>query len=132
VASPGRADDAKDEVLRLSKAYDAAIKARDAKALDTILDDGGQFITSEGRLLDKRGYIADFTSKEAYDSVTMEENAVRVFGGTAIETGRWSATGTEAGGKPFQRRVRFTTVWVKKGGTWVVTVDHSTAIADKK
>ena len=131
-AGLGRADDAKDEIIRLSKAYDAAIKARDAQALDKILDDDGQFIHEDGRLVNKRQVIAEYTGKEVYESVTMEEHSVRVLGETAVETGRWSATGKEAGGKPFQQRIRFTVVWIKKGGSWVVTLDHATTIADKK
>ncbi len=124
------ADDARDEILKRSKAYDAAIKAGDAKALDKLLDDDGQFITGRSRFPGKREYIADFVGRH-YESTATETNSVRVFGTTAIEVGTWFSSGKEEG-KPFKTRGRASTVWIRESGRWVVTIDHLTTIKDAK
>jgi len=124
------ADGPKDEVTKLSQAYDAAIKDRDEKKLGQLLDDDGRYVNDEGRLLDKKGYIADFVKDKTYESSTSTDVTVRMVGGgntTAIQTGTWTAKGTMEG-KPFQKKSRFTTVWVKTGDTWVVTAEQSTPI----
>jgi uncharacterized protein (TIGR02246 family) len=122
--------DIKNEIFKLSKAYDAAVKAGDAKALEKLFDDDAQVILEDGRLLGKKQYIP-FITGIVYESVNLEENSVRVFGDTAVEVGTWTVAGKE-GGKPFSVRLRNSTVWVKKGGTWFVTVDHTTKVEDKK
>jgi hypothetical protein len=55
------AQDVKDKdvrkgICKLSKAYDAAVKAGDAKALEKLFDDDAQVILEDGRLLGKRQY----------------------------------------------------------------------------
>jgi uncharacterized protein (TIGR02246 family) len=121
------ADDPKDEVAKLSKAYNAAIKARDVKALTKLFDDDGRFITDDGRLVDKKGYIAEFVHDKTYDSTASEEVTVRVVGNVVIETGTWTATGMKEG-KPFRKQNRYMTVWVKKGDTWVVSAEQASPI----
>ena len=128
--APGavRADE-KDEVTKQLEAYDAAVKDRDEKKLGQLLDDDGRFINAEGRVLDKKGYIADFVKDKTYESSSSTEITTRVVGGnTVIQTGIWTAKGTKQG-KAFQKKSRYMTVWVKKGDTWVVTAEQSTPIA---
>jgi ketosteroid isomerase-like protein len=112
-ACPAWAEDATGEIHRLSLAYDAAIVACDVKALDRLFDDNGQFIGSDSRVFDKKAYLAEYTDpKTTYESARVEDRAIRVLGDTAIETGRFIATGTRDG-EPFREHVRFTAVWIK-------------------
>jgi uncharacterized protein (TIGR02246 family) len=133
VAAGGlRADDPQHEIATLSKAYDAALKARDTKALGKLFDDDGQFVLPDGRLMDKWSYIARLTrASVTIDTAESTIGSIRVFGDTAIESGTWTATATEEG-KPKTARERYTAVWVKKTGTWVLTAEHVTAIPDEK
>ncbi len=124
---PASAGDAKDEIARLSNGYNAAIKARDVKALGELLDDDGRFITGDGRVLDKKGYIADYVNETAYESITSDEVTVRLLGDVAIEVGAWTATGTRDG-QPLTRHRRYTTIWLKRGDKWVVTAEQRTPI----
>lgn len=125
---PAFAGDTKDDVAKLSKEYDAAIKARDKKALDKLFDDGGRFIPSDGRLLDKREYVAALVDEMSYESSTSDNATLQVFGDTVIETGRWIGTGKKDG-KPVRHEVRYTCVWAKKAGTWVIVAEQSTPIS---
>ena len=127
--APGavRADE-KDEVIKRLEAYDAALLDRDEKKLGQLLDDDGRFIDAEGRALDKKGYIAEFVTDKTYESASSTDVTTRVVGNTVIQTAIWTARGTKQG-KAFQKKVRYMTVWVKKGDTWVVTAEQSTPIA---
>ena len=118
----------KAEVNKQAEAYDAALKNRDEKKLGELLADDGQFINDAGRALEKKDYIADFVKDKTYESASSTDVTTRVVGNTVIQTAIWTARGTKQG-KAFQKKVRYMTVWVKKGGTWVVTAEQSTPIA---
>ncbi len=126
-----RAGDAKDEIAKLSKEYDAAIKARDVKALGKLLDAEGQFIDEDGKVLDKKGQIASIVDDNPYDSAVSEGVTIRVVGNTAIETGTWIGTGKKDG-KAFRKQNRYTCIWEKKGDTWVVIAEQATPITSGK
>ena len=128
--TPARADDVTTEIKKLTAAYDAAIKAHDTKALDRLYDKDGIFISSKGQRLSKSALVAQGGDKTVvYKTVKATPFSFQGYGDTVIENGDWVATGTEKG-KPFEWRLRYTTVWVKKGGAWVITVDHVTAVTN--
>ena len=120
--------DVKDEVTKQLEAYDAAVKDRDEKKLGQLLDDDGLYINADGRVLDKKGYIADFVTDKTYESASSTDITTRVVGNTVIQTAIWTAKGTKQG-KAFQQKVRYMTVWVKKADKWVVIAEQSTPIA---
>jgi len=67
--------------------------------------------------------ISDFTSGELkFQSITTEEVQVRVYGNTAVETGRSTMNGQDRG-KAVPRYNRFTRVWVKQGH-WRLVLNH--------
>ncbi|MBX9582196.1 MAG: nuclear transport factor 2 family protein [Gemmataceae bacterium] len=120
------------EVKKRGDEWDAALKGNDPKAVAKLLDAAGRFITADGRELDKAGFAADDAAQKiVYESVASSETTYRAVGGVVIETGAWTGTGTKDG-KPFRQSVRYTTVWVKKNGVWVVTADQATPTAEKK
>ncbi len=55
---------------------------------------------------------------------TMDQLAVRAYGDTAIVTGRTTATA------PVALRLRFTDVFVRRNGRWLVVASHATRIPD--
>ena len=68
--------------------------------------------------------IADFTSHAlTYQSITTAEVRVRVYGNTAVETGRSTMVGQDRG-KTVPRDNRFTRVWVMKDGRWQLVANH--------
>lgn len=64
-----------------------------------------------------------------YDSVDYVDVKVTAFGDTAIATGVFKATGTDASGDPLDTNERFTDTWVKMpNGRWQCVASHSSAI----
>jgi len=77
-----------------------------------------------GTVRTKPQVIADFTSGELkFQSITTEEVQVRVYGNTAVETGRSTMIGQDKG-KDVPRDTRFTRVWVNQRGRWRLVANH--------
>jgi uncharacterized protein (TIGR02246 family) len=90
----------------------------DATALDRIYADDFIGVGPSGAVRTKPQVIADFTSGDLkFQSITTDEVQVRVYGNTAVETGRSTMTGQDKG-KDVPRDTRFTRVWVNEQGRW--------------
>lgn len=98
--------------------------AADTVALRRIYADDFVGIGPTGVVRGKADVIADFTSHAlTYQSITTAEVLVRVYGNTAVETGRSTMVGQDRG-KPVPRENRFTRVWVMKGRHWQLVANH--------
>ena len=67
--------------------------------------------------------------KSTFDSSELSDTNVRVDGNTAVVNGVGRVRGREADGKPFDRRVRFTDVFIKRDGRWQVWSSQGTPIS---
>ena len=75
--------------------------------------------------------IGDFTSHAlSYQSITTAEVLVRVYGNTAVETGRSTMVGQDRG-KAVPRENRFTRVWVMTDGRWQLVANHYSPMTTK-
>ena len=80
---------------------------------------------------DKAEVIADFTSHALkYQSIATAEVRVRVYGNTAVETGRSTMVGEDRG-KAVPRDNRFTRVWVRTAGRWQLVANHYSPMASQ-
>ena len=96
----------------------------DTIALRRIYADDFLGIGPTGVVRNKTQVIADFTSHElTYQSITTADVRVRVYGSTAVETGRSTMIGIDKG-KAVPRDNRFTRVWVLKKGRWQLVANH--------
>jgi len=96
----------------------------DTIALRRIYADDFLGIGPTGVVRNKAEVLADFTSHAlTYQSITTAEVRVRVYGNTAVETGRSTMVGQDRG-KAVPRDNRFTRVWVKKNGRWQLVANH--------
>ena len=96
----------------------------DAAALDRIYADDFIGIGPSGVVRTKSQVIADFTSGNLrFQSITTDDVRVRVYGNTAVETGRSTMIGQD-GAKPVPRDNRFTRVWVKQQRGWRLVSNH--------
>ena len=96
----------------------------DAMALDRIYADDFIGIGPSGTVRTKPQVIADFTSGDLrFQSITTDEVRVRVYGNTAVETGRSTMIGQDKG-KAVPRDNRFTRVWIKQIGRWRLVANH--------
>src|SRR5207302_2376333 len=90
----------------------------DAAALERIYADDFIGIGPSGTVRNKAQVISDFTSGDLkFQSITTDDVQVRVYGNTAVETGRSTMSGQDKG-KTVPRENRFTRVWVKQLGRW--------------
>ncbi len=96
----------------------------DSVALRRIYADDFLGIGPTGVVRNKAEVIADFTSHAlTYQSITTADVRVRVYGNTAVETGRSTMVGQDRG-KPVPRDNRFTRVWVMTAGRWQLVANH--------
>ena len=111
-------------IRRLDKERIQAQVHADAEALDRIYADDFIGVGPSGTVRTKPQVIADFTSHDLkFQSITTEEVQVRVYGNTAVETGRSTMTGQDKG-KDVPRDTRFTRVWIKQRGRWKLVANH--------
>ena len=93
-------------------------------ALDRIYADDFIGIGPSGTVRTKPQVISDFTSGSLkYQSIITEDVLVRVYGNTAVETGRSTMIGQDKG-KAVPRDNRFTRVWIKEVGRWLLVANH--------
>lgn len=96
----------------------------DTLALRRIYADDFVGIGPTGVVRNKAEVIADFTSHAlTYQSITTADVRVRVYGRTAVETGRSTMIGNDKG-KAVPRDNRLTRVWVMTGGRWQLVANH--------
>lgn len=118
----------------LSEIEQRLIKAwleRDRADIDALLDDDWSVIDPSGRLLSKTQVLAEFdTGERQLESGTIDEIRVRVFGETAVVTGRTTASGNYQG-ESVSVKLRFTDVFVRQDGRrWRVVASQATLISE--
>ena len=98
--------------------------AADTSALGRIYADEFVGIGPTGVMRNKAEVIADFTTHAlTYQSIITAEVRVRLYGNTAVETGRSTMVGQDKG-KDVPRENRFTRVWVMTDGRWQLVANH--------
>ena len=114
------------QILRLEAEWRAAQQHNDRPAFDRLLSPDATFIGTSGSFRDKAGFIASrggswIPRAEAY---TYAEVLVRFYGNAAV------VTGVEAtSGEGVSARGRFTHVWSKRGGKWMLVAIQRTEIS---
>ena len=100
----------------------------DAVALDRIYADDFIGVGPSGTVRTKAQVISDFTSGDLkFQSITTDDVQVRVYGNTAVETGRSIMSGQDKG-KTVPRDTRFTRVWVTQQGRWRLVANHHSSL----
>jgi ketosteroid isomerase-like protein len=95
-----------------------------AVALNRIYADDFIGIGPSGTVRTKPQVISDFTlGSLKFQSIITEDVRVRVYGNTAVETGRSTMIGQDKG-KAVPRDNRFTRVWIKQVGRWRLVANH--------
>ena len=123
---PGRSVD---QVIRQvdHERIQAQIRA-DAATLDHIYADDFIGIGPSGTVRAKTQVLADFTSGDLkFQSITTDDVQVRVYGNTAVETGRSTMIGQDKG-KAVPPDNRFTRVWIKLQGRWRLVSNHYSSL----
>ena len=131
----GQVDDknsrAERDVAKTNEEFDRAIVSRDAAAYERILADDFIFTSFDGTLTDKAKELAKVKSGDLkFELGKSDDVRIKIYGKTAIVTGRFTAKGTSKG-REFTFSERYTAVFVKRNGRWQMVAEHSSEIAQK-
>ena len=119
---------ARADILKLEKERNQAIISGDAAALERMTSDDYTFITLRGELRTKAEIVQGFkTGSFHYESRQISDLKVRVYGTSAVVTGRSIQKGSE-NGKDYSGDYRFTRVYVKQDGRWQTVALQTTLI----
>jgi ketosteroid isomerase-like protein len=104
----------------------------DAAALDRLYAEDFIGIGPSGTARTKAQVIADFTSGNLrFQSITTDDVRWRVYGDTAVETGRSTLIGQDRG-KAVPPDNRFTRVWVRRQHRWQLVANHYSLLVTQK
>ena len=114
------------EVMKSSAEYTEMITRRDVASIERVLSDEYFLTTETGKVRNKTQELdRQKNNPNKLESLTTYEQKVRVYSGKfAVETGKLSYKGTDAGGKPWQGVERYTTTWIRRDGRWQIVADQ--------
>jgi len=118
-------------IKELSGQWSKAILEKDAAILERIWSPDFVNVEPSGKRSTKAEGIASL--KTGTDKPTLSEATsidVRVYGGgtVAIDIGDYREAGKDKDGKPYDRRSRFTNVWVLEDGAWRCVGAHASVL----
>lgn len=135
VFSPGQSSRSEKEIRALLDRFGKAFVEADAATLEALLADDYAHTNSNGGTLNKTQWLDYIKTRSAelksgrlrVDSYINDDLKIRIYGNTAVVTGRNTSRGAREG-KAFSLQLRFTHVWVKQAGLWRRTAFHDSAI----
>jgi ketosteroid isomerase-like protein len=115
------------EIRAMEKLWNESRVRADVAALDRLLADGWTVTHGDGTINTKAEYLADLKSgdRKFFADVKQDDFTVRIYGDTAVAAGL-SDSKVEYRGKPSGGALRFTRVYVKRDGRWLMIVSHAT------
>jgi acetamidase/formamidase/ketosteroid isomerase-like protein len=118
---------AEQNIRAMEKLWNESRVRADVAALGGLLDDGWTVTHGDGTINTKAEYLADLQSgaRKFFADVKQDDFTVRVYGDTAVAAGL-SDSKVEYKGKPSGGALRFTRVYVKRDGRWVMITSHAT------
>jgi ketosteroid isomerase-like protein len=117
-----------DQIKKMEKDRAAAVVKGDVATLEKLTSDDYMFINAYGQLSDKATTMNGIkTGNIKLTSNEVSDLKVRVYGDTAVVTGKSTAKGT-IGGHELKGPVMFTRVYVKKNGKWQSVAFQQTPI----
>jgi ketosteroid isomerase-like protein len=130
VFAQNRTDTAKleKEVLEVDTQRADAYVNGDVATLERILADDVTYVHPTGKVETKAEVIAGFKNQDRkYKSIKRDDVVVRIYGNTAVVTGR-NTISAEYQGKNYDVQNRFTRVYVKQAGGWRLVAHHGSNI----
>jgi ketosteroid isomerase-like protein len=118
-----------DQIKKMEKDRAAAVVKGDVATLEKLTSDDYMFINAYGQLSDKATTMNGIkTGNIKLTSNEVSDLKVRVYGNTAVVTGKANSKGT-IGGRELKAPVLFTRVYVKNNGKWQSVAFQQTPIA---
>ena len=129
-AMPARGQGAavEDQIKKMEKDRAAAVVKADVATLEKLTSDDYILINANGQLSDKATTMNGIkTGNIKLTSNEVSDLNVRVYGNTAVVTGKANSKGT-IGGREMKGPVMFTRVYVKNNGKWQSVAFQQTPI----
>jgi uncharacterized protein (TIGR02246 family) len=123
--------DAAEQIRALEKAFDEAIVRRDVSALDKMTSDDFTLISLNGELHAKAEVLKYFaTHASEYEYRKADYLRIRIYGDAAVVIGRTIQT-VQENGKDHSDAYRFTRVYVRQEGHWLLVALQPTRVAEQ-
>jgi ketosteroid isomerase-like protein len=122
----GQTQSAQEEIAATETRWDNAFLTNDKAVLEEVLADDFVLTDSDGNLTTKRALIDGLkpSEKKQIKSNHTEDVRIRVYGDTAVVTGRYVESGIYDS-KPYQIESRYTDVYVRRGHAWRGVAAHA-------
>jgi ketosteroid isomerase-like protein len=125
-----RAQSDEEQLIKLETDRAAAIVKGDVATLEKQTSDDYSLINMNGQMSGKAQMVTAFkTGQSKLTSDELSDMKVRVYGSTAVITGKADVKGM-LGGKDATGQVMFTRVYVKKGGQWQSVAFQQTRVSN--
>ena len=119
-----------EKIIDLDKKRMTAMAQKDIKTLNEVIADDLVYTHSSARLDTKQSLIGNMESgSTVYNSVVPSEVKAQDYGDAVVLTGV-CRIGVSSGGNAMNFGVRFTDVYVNKGGRWQMVTWQSTRLPD--
>ncbi len=120
------------ELKAASESYDTGLLTKDEAFFTDLFADDYVSTNTEGKTTTKAEDIAQIISPDlVFLTSKTEDKNFRIYRNTAVETGKFSSTGSYKG-KPFSETGRYTTTWLYRDGKWKIVADHTSTIPNSK
>jgi ketosteroid isomerase-like protein len=137
----GRQDvGAEREVRELEAQLSRAVVKGDRGIFDRVLASDFTHTSHSGKFKTRAEWMAEDkvdsrqgkpqAGKTTYEAFDVDDLAVRIYGETAVVTGRSTPKGRTAKGEPIRGQYRFLRVWVKRDGRWQAVAFQGTRIPE--
>jgi ketosteroid isomerase-like protein len=126
-ASRSAEGDEHQQIHAMEKRFNDARARADIATLASMLSDDWTVVHGDGTINTKAEYLADLRSgaRKFSGDVKEDEVTIRIHGDTAVVSGL-SDSKVEYNGQPGGGPLRFTRVYVKRDGRWMMIVSHAT------
>jgi ketosteroid isomerase-like protein len=116
------------EILAVERAWDTAVVKRDVAALNRILADDFLLVWINGQVSGKRDMLKAVAARKAeIDPFETEDVNVRIYGDTAVVTGRFTQT-AHLGERSETNQFRYTDVYHRTRRGWQAISAHASLI----
>ena len=124
--------DARQDEARLAELQQALAKAwvsGDRAAIERIIAPEWRSTGPDGQMTDRAGVLADVfeTRRHRIQRVEIDDVNARVFGDSAVVTGRTHGVG-EFDGARYDVVIRFTDTFVRRQGRWQAVASHASVV----
>jgi len=124
-----RKEEAEQQLIKVEHAWNEAFKNRDKNTLAAITSEDFLFTGEDGKVVDRKQFIAEATTRVKVTDYKVSEPVVRSYGDTGIVGGLWKGT-VVVDDHSAGVSVRFTDTFVRRDNHWWAVASQMTRYTD--